>query len=230
MYMTKEKLIFLAKTRLFALILAGLFLGAVSFLFLVTTQKSFKASADLLVVQNQNGFTDYYALSKSADFLTGVLTESVYSEKFLEEMNNTGKISQQFLPDNKLERLKEWERIVKINRNPGLGIIHVEVFGDSPNQVTEISNAITDVLINRNFLFLGKGQDLDVRVLNGPIWEKNPSIGSIILVAIGGFVIGFLLVLLWIFYRAEKYEAMLKNQTGNQEPDEYEESLRYLEK
>lgn len=229
MYMTKEKIVYLAKTRLYSLILAGLFLGALSFLFLVTTQKSFKASTDLLMVQNQNGFTDYYALSKSADFLTSILTESVYSEKFLEELNNTGKINQPFLPNGKVERLKKWEKIVQISRRPNLGMIHIEIFGANQNQVMEISNAIIDVLMNKNFVFLGKGQDLDVRLLNGPIWEKNPSIGNIFLVIISGFSVGILISFFWNYYRAEKYEAYLKNQIENYGADEYKESLRDLE-
>ncbi len=220
----------MAKTKLFTLILTGLLLGAISFLFLVTTQKSFKASTDLLVVQNQNGFTDYYALSKSADFLTSVLVESAYSEKFISEVKNTNLVSMAFLPTNKRDALKKWERTVKISRNPNLGIVHVEVFGEDQKQVTDISNAVIQVMTSKNFLFLGSGQNIDARVLSGPIWEKNPSVSNIILAVIGGFIIGFLLALLWIFYRAEKYEAMLKNQIRTPEPDEYEESLRYLEK
>lgn len=212
------------------MILAGLLAAALSFLFLVTTQYNFRAGSDLLVVQNQNGFTDYYALSKSADYLTGVLVESAYSEKFISEVKNTGLVSISFLPANKLDALKKWESMVKISRNPNLGIVRVEVFSDDQKQVTDISNAIIQVMTTKNYLFLGSGQNIDVRILSGPIWEKNPSVGNITLAIIGGFIIGFLLALLWIFYRAEKYESTLKNQTGNRESDEYEESLKYLEK
>jgi len=81
--MNSQNFINLAKTRVKTMILAGLLVSALSFLLLVTTQYNFCAGSDLLVVQNQNGFTDYYALSKSADFLTSVLVESAYSEKFI---------------------------------------------------------------------------------------------------------------------------------------------------
>lgn len=212
------------------MILIGLLAAALSFLFLVTTQYNFRAGSDLLVVQNQNGFTDYYALSKSADYLTSVLVESAYSEKFISEVKNTGLVSAAFLPANKLDSLKKWERMVKISRNPNLGIVRIEVFGEDQKQVTDISNAIIQVMTTKNYLFLGSGQNIDVRVLSGPIWEKNPSVGNIALAVIGGFIIGFLLALLGIFYRTEKYETMLKNQIGSREPDEYEESLKYLEK
>lgn len=228
--MNENKWLVLAKYNYKTILLTGLLASALSFLFLVTTQYNFRAGSDLLIVQNQNGFTDYYALSKSADYLTSVLVESAYSEKFISEIKNTNLVSAAFLPTNKLDALKKWERMVKISRNPNLGIVHVEVFGEDQKQVTDISNAVIQVMTTKNSLFLGSGQNIDVRVLSGPTWEKNPSIGNIILAVIGGFVIGFLLALLWIFYRAEKYEAMLKNQIRTPEPDEYEESLKYLDK
>lgn len=228
--MDLKNLLNLAKTRVKSMVLIGVLVAALSFLFLVTTQYNFRAGSDLLIVQNQNGFTDYYALSKSADYLTSVLVESAYSEKFISEIKNTNLVSAAFLPTNKLDALKKWERMVKISRNPNLGIVHVEVFGEDQKQVTDISNAVIQVMTSKNYLFLGSGQNIDVRVLSGPIWEKNPSVGNIILAITSGFVIGFLLALLWIFYRAEKYEAMLKNKTGDPQSDEYEESLKYLEK
>ena len=180
------------------------------------------------MVQNQNGFTDYYALSKSSDFLTSVLIESVYSEKFLDEVNGTNLVNTNFLPGSKLERLKTWEKIVKIKKNPNVGIISIEVLGDSQKQVLDVSNAILNVLSNKYFLFLGKGQDLDIRVLSGPITEKNPTVANIIFAVVGGFLVGSLLSYFWIAYRQEKiisHFSQIKNSA-----DEYSESLNYLDR
>ena len=201
----------LAKKEWGMIILAGFLAGALSFVILVGTQKNFQANSDLLVAQNQNGFSDYYALSKSADYLAGVLIESIYSEKFIDEVNATGMVSGTFLPQNKLERLKEWNRIVKVSKNPNTGMVNIRVFGDTQKQVVEISNAILTVLTTKNFLFLGKGQDIDIRILSGPLFEKNPSIGNIFLASFGGFLVGILFMLMWIFYRAEfgKYKNII---------------------
>ncbi|MFA5993538.1 MAG: hypothetical protein WC823_01110 [Parcubacteria group bacterium] len=201
--MNLESMLRLAKKELGLVILVGLLVSAASFAVLVVSQKNFRASSDLLVVQNQNGFSDYYALSKSADFLSGVLVESIYSEKFLDEINTTKIVSESFLPLDKKERLDEWNKIVKISKNSNAGILNIEVFGNSQKQVVEISDAILDVLKNKSFLFLGKGQDIDIRVLSGPIYEKNPSFVSIFLAVGGGFFVGALLALMWIFYRAQ---------------------------
>lgn len=201
--MNGELMLKLAKKELGMIILMGMLMGAVSFAAFVGTQQNFKASSDLLAVQNQNGFSDYYALSKSADYLAGVLLESIYSEKFLEEVGASNVVSLDFLPQNKLDRLKEWKKIVKVSKNSNTGMLNIEVFGETQKQVVEISNGILTVLSTKSYLFLGKGQDIDIRILSGPLHENNPSMLGIILVSIGGFVIGCLLMLLRIFYQAE---------------------------
>jgi len=162
----------LAKKRLGTMIVVGFLLGAISFFGLIVTQKPYRASSDLLVVQNQNGFSDYYALSKSADYLAGVLVESIYSEKFLEEMDGTKTVSMDFLSQDKVARLKEWNKIIKINKNSNVGILNIEVFGNSQKQVMDISHAVLTVLTTKSFLFLGQGQDIDMRILSGPLFEK----------------------------------------------------------
>lgn len=227
MTITKQNLLNLARYKVKTLILTGLLLGALSFVFLLVTQKSFKATTDLLVVQNQNGFTDYYALSKSADFLTGVLSESVYSEKFLDEVNKAGVSTATILSNNKLQRLKDWEKMVKISRNPNLGTIHIEVLGGTSAQAADVANAIVKVLTDKSFLFLGNGQDLDVRVLNTPTWESNPSLEEIILSVIGGFVIGMILSFVVVYYKEEKNHQKYASLIGIK--DEHVESLGGLE-
>ena len=229
--MNSQNFLNLAKTRVKTTILAGLLVSALSFLLLVTTQYNFRAGSDLLIVQNQNGFTDYYALSKSADFLTSVMVESAYSEKFISEVKNVNAGATAFLPANKLDALKKWESMVKISRNPNLGIVRVEVFGADQKQVTDLSNAIIQVMTTKNFLFLGSGQNLDVRVLSGPIWEKNPTVLNIAVTMISGFLVGIVLSLMWIYFRAQNNADTLKKYRSLENTiDEYEESLKYLEK
>jgi len=201
--MTMEKMLELAKNNLKNLIFAGLLLGALSFLALVVTQKSFSAKADLLVVQNQQGFSDYYALSKSSDYLSGILMESVYSEKFLEEIKNTNLVSTNFLPLDKAERLKEWQKTVKLKKNASVGIITVETFANSQKQAGDISNAVIDVLTNKYSLFLGQGQNVEIRVLSGPIVEKNPTVMQIILVSLAGFAVGIILAFMLAYYKSQ---------------------------
>ena len=228
--MTAEKIIYIAKIRKSALILGGLLFASISFLVLVFTQKSFKAGSDVLVTQNQTGYADYYTLSKSADYLSSVITESIYSEKFLDEVIATKMMNPDFLPQDKIRRLKVWNDTVKISKNANIGIVHLEIFASNQKQVMDISNAVISVITNKSSMFLGQGQNVEVKILSGPIWEKNPSTSNLILATAGGFVVGFLFIFIWLYYAEELAASRMYSNPRSSGKDEYEESLEYLEK
>ena len=226
--MTVEKALYIAKNRAKSIVLIGMLVGALSFLFLVTTQANFKSSSDLLVVQNQNGFSDYYALSKSADYLSSILVESIYSEKFLDEVQNINPAVTGILPTDQKDRLEKWSKIVKVGKTSNLGLLHIEVFGDTQKQVSDTSEAILTVLTTKNFSFLGRGQDLDIRVMSGPIAEKNPTLGEIALSIVGGIIIGMLISFMWNYYSEELKSRKYLAQIQKNETQDYLESLNYL--
>lgn len=223
------------------IILSGVLVAALSFLFLVVSQKNFKVGTDFLVVQNQSGAQDFYSLSKSAEYIGKILSEAVYSELFIDEMVKTEKVSSEFLPFDKKDRMDEWKKIVKVNNNPQLGILEVETFGNNQKETLAISEAISQVLTTKNNLFRGEGQNIDVRILSGPILEKNPSFSDITLIMIGGFLAGILVSIFWIIYIPKKNTDKFVLYTGKEksvfgsfshipEPNEYAESLKYLDK
>lgn len=189
------------KKRIGAILLSGAFLAASAFIVLVITQKNFRANTDLLIAQNQENVSNYYALSQSANYLTSVLNQSIYSEKFLNDIDATGKISSPYLFGDSTQKLKQWKKTIKIKNNAGVGIMNINVFANTSQQATEISQAVLDVLTKSNSFFLGQGQNVEIRVLSGPLVEKNPSFSEIIATSIGGFAAGVLLALLWAMYQ-----------------------------
>jgi len=221
--MNSEKVLYIAKKRLGMIILSGLLVGALSFVFLIATQKNFRASSDVIISQNQPGLSDYYAMSKSADYLSGILVQSIYSEKFIDEVSNANIVRAGFLPQDKMARLKEWSKTVKANKDSNLGILHLEVFANSQKDTLDISNTILKVLTEKNDLFLGSNQNIEVKILSGPIWEKNPSVAEIAGVLLGGFLVGVILSLMLVYRREEKkYRNVFTSE------DDYRNSLEQL--
>jgi len=202
----------LAKKQLKTAILAGLFLGAVSFLVLIVSQKSFRSSTDMLIVQNQEGTADYYAMSRSVDYLSNILSQTIYSEKFLDETVATGKISAGLFSGDQAQKLKTWQKIISIKKNSTAGILSLEVFGDTVKQTKDISDGALDVLINKNSMFLGANQNLKIQILSGPIVEKNPSVEQIVLASLAGVVIGMILVFMFALYRSQIGNIKEENQ------------------
>ncbi|MCX6763289.1 MAG: hypothetical protein NTZ97_00935 [Candidatus Moranbacteria bacterium] len=146
----------------------------------------------------------------------------------MDEIQNINPAVTETLPVNKKDRLEKWSEIVKISKTSNLGLLHIEVFGDTQKQVTETSDAILAVLTTKNFSFLGRGQDLDIRIMSGPIVEKNPSISEIIFAAIGGILIGMLISFMWNYYREEMKSRQYFAQIKKNEDQEYTESLKDL--
>jgi hypothetical protein len=78
-------------------------------------------------------------------------------------------------------------------------------------------------MTKKNYLFRGK-VNLDVRILTGPIIERNPDNEKIALVVVSGFILGALLKVIQLYYLFVR-----KNNYNNGE-DMYLESLIQQEK
>jgi capsular polysaccharide biosynthesis protein len=236
----------LLKQKITGIVLFGLLIAALSFLTLVIRDKNFKASTDYLIVQNQGVNQDFRTLSKSAEYTAKVLKESIRSELFLNEVLKTGKVSSEFLPFNKKERLGEWSWIVKMSQDSDSATFSVRILNNDQSQALAISSAISDVLVTKNNLFLGEGHNVAIRVLSGPMVEKNPTIANIVGTAIAGFILGILLGALWIVLREDRRKKEIFSQprmsmhpgthsrmeiAGNfMSDEEYRESLKYIDK
>lgn len=223
--MGNSQILSLLKGKITGIVIFGFFVAALSFLAIVAKEKNFKVTTDYLIVQNQTQNEDFYTLSKSAEYTGRILNEGVYSEIFIEEIINTGKVNKEFLPFDKKERMKEWSKTVNVNRNSELGILSVEVFDDSQKQALEISGAIGDVLIAKNSLFLGEGQNISIKVLSGPITEKNPTLENVFATMIGGFVLGVMIGMLWTIY----HENERRNKIFSHSPVNSDYAQRHLE-
>lgn len=190
---------YISRDNLISIILWGLLIASLSFMFLVISQKNFKASTDFLIVQDQAGTQDFYSLFKSAEYMSNILSSAIYSEVFVDEIVSTGKVEDDFLPSEQKEKLDAWEDMVNVERNTQSGIIKIDIFSDSKTEVLDVSEAIKEVMITKNYLFRGK-VSLDVRVLSGPVVEKNPSLKDILIAIVGGFIIGSIISIIKIYY------------------------------
>lgn len=173
--------------------LSGLLCAALAFLLLVFSSKSFKADTDFLVVQNQPSGSnqDFYSLFKSTEYLGKVLSESIFSERFIEAVIATGKVDANTLPADKKNRLETWGKRVSVQQNVEAGIIKIQVMDNDQRTVLKTSQAIQDVLTQQNMLFRGgEEKSVEIRVLSGPIVERNPSVKKIAVVAMAGFLLG----------------------------------------
>lgn len=174
-----------------SLLLAGIFVAAASFFAVTVLSPRVKVTTDYMVVQTNTQSQDFYSLFKSSEYLGKVLSESIWSERFINAVIETGKVSKEFLPFDKSERLKAWRGMVSVEKNIELGMISVTVKSDTDREAGKVMQAITDVLITKNVEFRGGDEKaVEIRILSGPITDRNPSPKELATIVALGFLAG----------------------------------------
>lgn len=180
--------------------LLGGLIAALTFVFSLNTNYPYKATVKVLIVQDQLGTQDYYSLTKSAEYLGTILEEAVYSTTFIDIVRETESVDKNLLPTGRKEQLKKWKNIVKFDKSSGLGILTVNVFGNKKEDSYKLAQVIADILQHKNYLFRGK-TNVDVRLLSDVIIDRNPDLKTLILATTGGFVLGFILSIIFFYYK-----------------------------
>lgn len=179
--------------------LFGVFVAAAVFFTETAVSPRYAVRTDFMVVQS-SGSQDFYTLFKSSEYLSKVLSESLYSERFINAVIETGKVSAQgFLPTNKKDRLTAWRSMVVVEKNIELGMLAVTVKSDTEKEASKTMEAISDVLINRNQEFRGGDvKAVEIRVLSGPIGDRNPNPKELMVLSLIGFLAGVFVRSAWI--------------------------------
>lgn len=184
--------------------LSGLAFAAIGFLSVFFLGPRYSVRTDYLVSQENAETKDYYTLTRSAEYMSKVLMEVAGSERFIAAVTDTGKVDQGFFPQDKREKLLSWKRMVRVEKRLDLGIISVTVSGNDLREAQKVSLGVSQVFTEKNGVFLGTGErNVPVSILSGPISERNPGMSKVLLAVLGGFLGGFLLLLLFSFLRSE---------------------------
>lgn len=185
----------------------GLFIGVIFMISGIvgafTLQAPYKASADFMISSTQDG-QDYYTATRSAEYMSRVLGEILYSESFINAIVNTGAVDTNFLPRDKKSRLDAWSKMLVVKKNPELGFISVSLSGSSELAVSKISQAVILVLNEKSSTLFGNGSEkVSVRLLSGPIIEGNPSASQLFLIVLASLILGFFLNFTWRLIQEE---------------------------
>lgn len=166
-------------------------------------QDPYKASAYFMISSSQEG-QDYYTATRSAEYMSRVLGEILYSESFINAIVDTGSVNANFLPRDKKERLDVWSKMLEVKKNPELGFINVSLSGMSEREVSNISQAVVIVLNEKSGELFGNGGDkVSVRLLSGPIIEANPSASKLAIITFAALLFGFFVSFTWRLIQEE---------------------------
>lgn len=212
----------LLKGKLGAIVLFSLIISLISFYAFIFSQKRYQVKTDILIAKSQDNNQDFYTASKEIEYMEGVLAEAIYSSALIGELKNEESLESFYFSVDEAEALDDWKKTIQVERSANLGSMKVRVYDDNKSNALALAESVNNILVNRNYLFGGKS-GVEVKILSGPIIQKNPDIKSVILVVLGGFIIGFMLNVLYLYLN------FLNRILKVEEDEEYLKSLREIE-
>lgn len=174
------------------------------------------ATSRLLVMQNA-GNAEAYALSKSNEYLGNLFAQVVYSGSFYNSvLSSQYNIDKNYFSGSYSDQLKAWKKMVAAKTLSDTGIIEINVYHQNPYQAQQISLAINDVMINKNNEYQGNGQIVKVRVIDQTLvsnYPVKPSLPQNMSLALAG---GLLFSLIYIYLCPEdRYDIKLWSRRRN---------------
>jgi capsular polysaccharide biosynthesis protein len=147
------------------------FFGAIAIfdisLFLPT---KYESEVSVIVIQKQTSDdVDAFSATKSAEYLSGILSKAIYTDVFLSDvLQSSFDIQKTFSIDDE-DKKKEWEKTVKTKRINNTGIINVIVSDKSKAEAEKIAKAIAWNLSENGKNYHGGGDRVEIKLIDGPI-------------------------------------------------------------
>ncbi len=175
---------------------------------------NYGAKSRLLLIQNSSA-SDPYTLSKSNEYLSGLLAEVVHSGSFYNlVIASPYDIDKTHFSGDYNKQMKQWNKTVSTKTYSDTGIIEINVYHSNPYQAQQIALAVNDILINNNASYQGSGSAIKINIIDQPIVSNYPVQPNLIMNALLAVVGGLLLSLFYVYiFPEERYDLSLWKKT-----------------
>lgn len=203
-----EKLLKRKKGTIFTWLLIFLVIGA-----LVTFSQTFKygAKSRLLVIQEGASGVDPFAVSRSVEYLSGLLSDVTYSNSFYNMVLDSGfNIDRAYFDGDSIKQLKVWQKTVSARSVADTGFINITIYHPSSYQAKQIALAVNNVLMTQNSVYQGIGSSVKVTVVDEPMVSRYPIQPNLPINLGLSIVLGLALGFIYIYiFPEEKYDMSL---------------------
>lgn len=192
----------IAKKNWEIILIFPLILGFLSFAISAFLPVKYSSEVKILVIQKQpNDKVDAFSAAKSAEYLGDVLARMIYTDSFIEDVKNSSpEIKWNFSPSSE-KRKKEWEKEIDVKKINNTGILEIEILNPSKSEAKKISEAIANNFINNGKKYHGGGDNVEIKLVDGPIVSDFQAFPNILLNILFSFVIGLVGSLSWLYYK-----------------------------
>jgi len=186
----------LSTKNIFAIIFFAIMVMVLAAVISLWQTPKYKASAKLLTVFNQTN-VDPYTASKTANYITGILGEVIYSDSFINSVMKSGTI-EDTLGYGSENRQKKWKKMVETKILDNRGIIIVDAYGDNKYTTARLAEAIGNTLISQHGLYDGSSDSISIKMIDSPTIYEQWSMFKILRDILLGFLAGLLLGLTFV--------------------------------
>ena len=181
----------------------------------------YKATAKLITVFNQDNI-DTYTASKTANYITGVLGEVIYSDSFVNSVLKSEPNLINNLGNNSETRQKNWSKMVKVKILENKGVIIIDTYGDNKYQTNLLASAVAYTIINQHGLYDGSQDRVAIKIIDNPTiyekWTATKIFRDTLIGFLAGLLLGFTLIV--IFPNHRLFETSTKRKYNYQIPAE----------
>lgn len=202
-------------------LLAYFVLGALVIALIVSLVQPFKYDSQtrLLVMLENSSPTDASAISRPNQYLSGLLSKVAYSGSFYNEVLNIDpNIDRAYFGATDKEQLKTWQKTISAVPVNDLGIIDLNVYHTDKAQALEIAQAINQVMITKNNLYHGLGNQVKIVVIDQPITSAYPVKPNLLLNLGLALILGLAVGLAYIYIKSETASQIIEPKELASEP------------
>lgn len=178
----------------------ALLIALSAFSFSLWQTPSYKSTVKFLAVFNQSDI-DTYTASKTANYITGILGEVVYSDSFINSVYKNDSALSDRLGQGSETRQKNWKKIIKTQILDNKGIIIIDVYGNDKNRVSELASAIGNTIVAEHGIYDGSQDRVTIKMIDLPSvyegWSSMKILRDTGLGLLAGLLIGFSLIIIF---------------------------------
>ena len=161
----------------------------------------YRVSSRLLIISD-GAASDPYAIAKSNQYLTSLLSEAAYSGSFYQLLtaSNNYDINWSYFSGDYKEQVKKWKKSIMARNVNDTGVMEVEIYHPDPYQAKQIAYAVNNALITQNSIYQGSTAGLKIKVIDEPTVSSYPVKPNLPLNAGAAIVFGLFAGLAYVYY------------------------------
>lgn len=156
----------------------------------------YKSSVKLLTVFNQSNI-DVYTASKTANYITGVLGEVIYSNAFIDSVMRSDNIEDN-LGYGSENRQRAWKKSVKTTILENKGIIIIETYSSKKSDAIRLAEEVGNTLIREHGNYDGSADRVSLKMIDTPSSYDSWAIFKVMRDTAMGLIAGLLIGLTFI--------------------------------